>query len=613
MADDVRNIRVNVTVDSDTRGSDQAAAGLEKIDKSAGKAQGGLADLTKESEKLDVQLAKSKTKLRELEQELIRSADRTTGKGSLRQRVNQERSWLRELERLSKSAAETVVNVGSKSSSSGGGMGRMSLMNPSVIAGISTAVGVAGPALAAMVGGVIAGAIGTVGVAGGLVMAAHNPEVKSAAGAMWDSVQAEFFRGTDAMTEPAIESMAILQKAFQEMKVPEAFALIADEMPVIADGFGDMGKNIMPGFNAALSRMGPYADAAHDGLAGMGSALGDFMDDVTASPGAVLGLRMTFAALSGTVALVGKEIKFASDAFAGVLLMGAKLGQLDIIKILSLGASDKPSKEIQAAFDALGPSSNNATDGLEGFISALRGLGGPTTGAAEAMKQLNDEFERSIDLKASFMLDMLDVEQGLQDLADGFADNGTDLSAFTDVGRDNQRALIGLAREMRGVRDDQINLGTSTEIANAALEANHQRLLDQAEAAGISRAAVELLIGALFAVPTLPFQQTATGYNPETGSRYGGKNAAGGYVSAGSSVLVGEYRPEVFTPATNGYISSSVGAWASGMGGGGGGGTTQVVLSWRPTGDKLLDAILSQIRAEVSKQGGDMALLGLHP
>src|SRR4051812_44388924 len=106
MAGDTRNIKVNVTIDSDTKGSAEAARSLEQVDTSAGKAEKGLADLTKESEKLDVQLTRSKTKVKELEQELIKSGDRSTSRGSLRSRLNQERSWLRELEKLTKTAMD---------------------------------------------------------------------------------------------------------------------------------------------------------------------------------------------------------------------------------------------------------------------------------------------------------------------------------------------------------------------------------------------------------------------------------------------------------------------------------------------------------------------------
>src|SRR5690242_18540458 len=104
-----REFHIKVVVDEDTKGSDRAAASLEQVDKSAGKAEKGLADLEKQSRDLDVQLARSRKAVKDLESELIKTEDRATGRGSLRSRLNQERSWLRELERLSKSAAESFT------------------------------------------------------------------------------------------------------------------------------------------------------------------------------------------------------------------------------------------------------------------------------------------------------------------------------------------------------------------------------------------------------------------------------------------------------------------------------------------------------------------------
>jgi hypothetical protein len=192
----------------------------------------------------------------------------------------------------------------------------------------------------------------------------------------------------------------------------------------------------------------------------------------------------------------------------------------------------------------------------------------PTDEAAEALKKFNDEFERGIDLQASYITDQLDVEEGLQNLADLFDENGNDLSAFTDEGRANQRALVALAKEMRQVRDDQIALGGSVADANAVLAANRDRLLEQAEAAGISRDAILNLIGALFSVPNIQASFNVTRPLDESGE-VKGKKAAGGPVTGGSTYLVGEQGPELFTAPTNGYIVPNGGSGGMGWGGGG--------------------------------------------
>lgn len=73
--------------------------------------------------------------------------------------------------------------------------------------------------------------------------------------------------------------------------------------------------------------------------------------------------------------------------------------------------------------------------------------------------------------------------------------------------------------------------------------------------------------------------------------------AAGGPVSAGGTYLVGERGPEVVTMGGRGFVTPN-----HALRGGGGGGTT--VISFASTGDRLLDAILAELRKHVKVNGG---------
>jgi hypothetical protein len=623
-AGDTRNIKINVTIDSDTKGSEQAAAGLEKVDKAAGKAEGGLADLTRESEKLDVQLAKSKTKVKELEQELIRTGDRATGRGSLRSRLNQERSWLREMEKLTKSAAEAAIpdlqlklpklDFSNLVSESKGGL----------IAGAVGIAAVMAPAIGAIISGAVAGTVAGGGILGGVFAASSDPRVRLAFKDFTSELTADAFGG-GAFVKPVVEGIGILKDAFRNLNIDEALTKGAASVTILAQGIADLVTNLMPGFNAVMDQAEAFTTVFADGLGDTGAALSDMLKSIMSSEGTIEGLAYGFKLLVGTIVATGNILEWLGNRFHDMVVSAAWF--TGVMEDVTRGLENVARATTQVLTFGLVNLDNNhgfsntfawmndkmedtadvgwkASDVISGYGAVLHDTADSSDELAEATKRANDEFERTIDLQASMMLTNIDIEQGLQDLADQFAENGGELNTFTDAGRDNEKALIQMAQKMRELRDEQIALGGSTADADAALAENYQRLLDQAEAAGISRAEVEKLIAALFAVPALPLISTRA-IDPTTGEPRG-KKAAGGAVSAGVSYLVGENQAEVFTPSSNGYISSSVGAWAGGMGGGGG--TPGVTISFAPTGDSLIDALIRELRKYIRIEGGDVQI-----
>lgn len=626
MAAETRDIKVKVTVDSDTKGSTEAAAGLEKVDASAGKAEKGFADLKKESESLDTQLAKTKTKLRELEQELVRTGDRTTGRGSLRQRVNQERAWLRELERLSKSAAEAGVSAGAKIDFSGA----FSNLKGPLIAGLVVAAVAAAPAIGAIIGGAVAGTTVGGGIAGGVIAASNDSRVRAAFHDLTREFTAEAFGG-GAFVAPVVAGLHILKDEFRDLNIDEALAKGASSVPILAQGIADLVGNTMPGFNAVMDEADSFTGVFAEGLSETGVAVSSLLSDLVESEGTIEGLAFGFKVLNGSIVVTGNVLGWLGDRFHDMAVIGAKFtgGMEDIVRgaenvarsttqVLTFGLVNLDNNHAGSAYfadvndslEAVTAKGYGAGNSMAKFTDIIRDAEDPTEDQAAALKKVNDEFERGIDLQASYILNQLDVEQGLQDLADQFEENGNDLSSFTDEGRENQRALIDMAREMRQVRDDQIAMHMSTEEANAALEANKQRLYEQAEAAGFSRAEIEKLIGALFAVPTVTWRVDGQ-YNPEVGSRYGGKKAAGGGVSAGVSYLVGDGgKAEVFTPTTNGYISPSTAQWGANMGVPGGG-SGQSITPLNLYGGGLGEVVFEWLRTEIAAKGGTLAVLGL--
>jgi hypothetical protein len=546
---------------------------------------------------LDARILATKANVRELGVEFARTGDIIDGKA-----LAKEESLLRKLERLKKSLSDVVpgeAGGGGGMPAAGGaagasGFGRMSVMNPYVLAGAGTALAVAGPALGAMLAGIIAGAIGTGGVAGGLLMAAKDPRTKSAAVQFGDAITKEFFRGGDAFVGPLQASLHILEQSFLDMRLPETFAKMAPHVTTIAQGFGELGENIMPGLNKAFDRMGPFADAAADGFSDMGYALGQFMDDVTASPGAVLGLRVAFDILNGTIIFIGKNIKFLSDAFAGLLTIGAAVGQSPVWKILTFGMSDDVARRWEHYVDELYKAQHGAAgvgdaadDGAEGVAS----FGEAADRAAEATLIFNEALSDSYDAFLDWTGAEIEAEEAIDRLQESFAENGDTMDVTTEAGRENLRNLKDLAEAaLEAARVKYIETG-SVEEANAVYDSYRQQLYDtflgltgNAEMAQIltdkwlALGKLEDLVKTFTINVSIPQAAAIDAYLSGNIPR-GFQRASGGPVEAYGTYLVGEHEPEILQMgAQSGHVYTSQ-QWNGAMAGASGGGIDYAQLA----------------------------------
>lgn len=606
MPDETRRVRIKVEVESDTRGSADAAKGLEQVDTSAQGATKSLGGLGEQSRKLDAELAKSKARVKELRLEFAQTTDMKVF-GDLRK----EETNLRRLEKVAKGIASDIKEAagpGILSSifegASGGNTGPAKVV---LIGGIIAAAATAAPALGAMIAGAVAGTTVGGGILGGVIAASNDSRVRSAFQDLTSNFTAEAFGGA-AFVGPVVKGIHILRDAFNDLDIGDTLALGAASVPILARGIADLVTNLMPGFNKVMDQAEAFTVVFADGLAGTGAALSDFFESIMSNEGTIEGLHAGFKILSQVIIGTGNVLEFLAKAFhksmeAGAAFTGAMEDLVGWIPFLGDGmrwANDTFEETLAVGFGA-GRAIHKMGDETDRLIQAGEE-------AKDVWKAFNDELARTIELQAAYMIDQLDVEQGLQDLANQFDENGTDLSRYTDEGRENQRALIELARQMRELRDDQIAMGEGTAEANAALEANHQRLLDQAEAAGLSRAAIEELIGWMFKVPKINFGGTARTYGPSDSTFGGGLQefASGGITPAFEPFRV--HDGEVMFSDRPHYVAtrSQVNAMS-------GGGTTQSTApaSLNLYGGGLGQVVFEWLRTEIAAKGGTLAVLGL--
>lgn len=520
------------------------------------------------------EITRTRARVKELNEEFRRTGDTDVLKD-----LKRNRSVLNDLERVSREAARLGPNSRSIFADFDASRTVAEARGQLILALVAAAVTVA-PAVGAILAGAVAGTVAGGGIIGGVVAAAQDNRVKSAFKELVDEMTAESFGG-GAFIQPTLEGIAVLKKAFQDLDLGEVFAKGASSVPILAQGIADLVSNIMPGFNEVMDQAETFTNVFAEGLGETGDALSDFLHSLMSSEGTIEGLNMGFKVLAATIIGLGNVLEFLANVFHKGVVAGAEFSGFmeDAVgRVPILGAAFRWMNDNFEDVEATGWGS---AESMKHFTDMMKDAEKPTEDVAEALKKANTEFERSIDLQAAYKLDILDVEEGLQDLAETLAENGPTLDQFTDAGRDNQRELIGMAKEMRQVRDDQIAMGQSTESANATLAINKERLYALAEQAGISRAAVDLLVGSLFSVPSVVTTSIVVRtFNPNTGLE--GRRAAGGPVGPGDW-LVGENGPEILSMGRgqSGYVWPSTGGYR------GSAGTTRVAIDLTLNGRAL--------------------------
>ena len=615
------------------RDMDQLAANTDlakrQVDDLGDEALGTAAALTV----LDARIATTKLSVRQLGQEFARTGDIIDS-----QALGKERSLLSKLERLRKELTPPDPP------DPGGGVsglampGRMQLIGGAVAVLLTPNPLTA--TLGALIAGIVSGAIGTGGVLGGVLMAARDSKVQAAAKALGSSIADEFFRGGDVFVSPTLQSMTILDKAFKDMQVPEAFAKMAPLVTLIAEGFGDLGRNIMPGLNKAFDRMGPFASVAADGMGDLGSALGIFMDETTKSEGAVQGLDLAFKILNGTIVLLGVGLHTLADGFSfGLNVAEGIFGSMPMIGPLidsiryNMAAGGPVAEEFGGALGDVGTSADTSTEKLKAMNDVLDSLVATADKLIPAYFSMEELQDRAANSTARL------IEQIKEQRKEGVAGAGS-LDRNTQAGRDNAE----MVRDLTDMYGDMI---IKTAEAGGNTDVLKQKLRDALLQMGFSKTEVERYISALELIPAekitairaenaqalATIQETDRELNrlydrtitltatfragerassfvppaPSSPSRPGageGRRAGGGPVSAFGAYVVGERQPEVLQMGSmNGYVFPSIQAWQAAAGGAAASSNvTNVQVIGRP--DQTSQEIAAKVIREMNwKQG----------
>lgn len=651
---DDRDIELTVEIKKKGRGGKEAAAELGELDGAATKADKSLKKTAKTSEEVTAALGKAETRIQsgtgsmrdfraelksvnaEMERSRIRVQELSSafalgdGDKAVGRALRSEQSRLGMLERIAKSLGKANIGDGAAmkipikldfAGAMGGGGGGGAL-----IGGVVALVAMAAPAIGAMVGGAVLGGVAAGGVVGGVVAATKDPRVKQA----WQDMLARFDAadfGGDAMAQPVMNALQKLGTGIKGLGLDEALSQAGPALDELTDGVLRFAQGIMPGFNAVMANSAKIAAVMGDGLATVGESIGDMLATINSSEGALVGLEALFDALGWTIRTVGDVTKFLGDGFkfaatASAFMSGGLEDVFHWLQIITPVAAavewamrgiNDTSEEYAGTNDQLakkivlmGTATAQLSQGLDPFAAYLKAA----ANNAHALNiELKDLFAGALAVDEA----TIKYEESVDKLTGAIKENGKTIDEKTEKGRAVRGAILDEIQAAMALREANIAAGKSTDDANKIYQDQINKLEQAAIKAGINKEALLALTGDYhvnlnYTITTRGSAPRFVGANfsePARDAMGAGRRATGGQVLAGESYMVGETRPELFTPDQNGRISTTPTG-----GGGGSAGSARLAVFNFPSGS-LEESLMETIRTAVEARGGKLAVLGL--
>lgn len=502
MTSPTRRIRLHAETTEDGKGLARLRDDLQRAAKGADSLGSSMADTEADAKSLEAQIIRTKTEIRNLGEEFER-----TGDTSLFGDLKRQRSLLVQMEKIRKDAGGGVGEVGGAAIDFGG---RGMRPHSALIALVAGSLAILSPMIGAAIAGAVTGTVGVGGIAGGILSAAKDPGVKSAAKQFGTDISTEFFRGGGTFVQPTIDSLHILSDAFRDMDLASTFAKTAPYVTDLAEGISGFAREFGGSFSRVLDRSGEIIPVVAQGLTRLGDGLGSMIEEMAASEGTIEGIRFLFEALAETAHALGVTVKFLGDRFDELGRFSGRLsGALEDI------ATVLPGVEGDNIFSRINDQIEGITGNSDEFVHTLtkveRGVKGTDDAvgrsqnwvpyaanveeARKALEELNRATEESISIALSLDNANLGLAQAMLDLDETLKENGKNWDTTTQKGLDNRRALLQAVEAAERKRQADIASGKSADEANAAYQRTIDKLKDVARKAGISEKALQDLVG----------------------------------------------------------------------------------------------------------------------
>lgn len=361
----------------------------------------------------------------------------------------------------------------------------------------------AAPLIGAAIAGAVTGAVGLGGIAGGIALAAQDTQVQQAAQRLGRELMQDLTADARVFVDPTVKGLRELANVWHDIEpdIARDFQTLAPGVEAFARGVGGLVHELQPGLSKAFEAAVPALVVLGEELPKLGAAVGAFLEDVTGSDAALVGLRATLMIVDAAIVGLGMTIRVLEEIFKGAVIA---------IEKVSGALEDIPVPEANEAFAAI----NDITERWLGNNIVLaravnqtsqetwalsKAIAGVEQGFGEAITTL-DTFIYGVDrlIQKELALDDANInwQQSLDDLAEELKTGKRTLDINSQAGRDNARAILEAVGAAERLRQDMI---TKTPTAVGKANAEYQKAIDKIYAmgrqAGLSKRQLDDLVG----------------------------------------------------------------------------------------------------------------------
>jgi hypothetical protein len=368
-------------------------------------------------------------------------------------------------------------------------------------------VAAAAPLAGVMLGGALVAGVAAAGIGIGLAASMRHPAVKAAAVGLKSTISAQVNAIGRDWAPTMVGAIDRIKGAVPGIGSELRSALLPARAYVepLLQGFLNLIRNVMPGFRDILASARPVVDAIANGLAGLGTDIGDTFSDLSQySDEFASGLQAAFMIAGGLVRIGGGIIAWLANVYRGTLDWGVALTGI-LGAMPGIGA---PFKAMNADLKDLQRTANGTQPAVEGLGGSLQGTGNMARIAASASAELasrqqimNGTFAQGIEAGTDLagVFDLLNgkaqsaeaAELAFEDAIDkataSVKENSRTTNDNTVKGRANRSALLQLA-QAGTQRAQTIYEQTLATKGSSAAEAAATRAYNQGRSALIASA-----------------------------------------------------------------------------------------------------------------------------
>lgn len=343
---------------------------------------------------------------------------------------------------------------------------------------VSSLVGL-GVVLSPLIGGVIAaavvGSVGLGGIVGGVIIAAHNPQVKSAFQGMKKDLGDALKLDAAPFVPVVVTAIGAIQKAVRSIDLAGIFKDLAPQVAPLLGGVLSMITSLAQSFKQITATSGPVIKELGDDFRGLGSTLGnafaslsdnskqeaaalhDLFSVVDTTITAVFGLVNALTEVYGAFHRVEAFTGIATNAFSKA---HGQMRELTSAEVAAAAANNGLADSDKVAADA----ASAHAEQIRGLSDALKAQTDPTFALIDAQKQVNtatNAYNKAVKTSGTNSKAARDAQVALEKATVGYISAAALAAGGTGKLTDQQKALLksagASAATIRGLERDLKN------------------------------------------------------------------------------------------------------------------------------------------------------------